>query len=409
MRHFLAYGNSDQASFRMPAVQGAFDYLTVPGTIAAYYPDATAAFVLSSKLNYIVDPRTPLFQGDIDRPKASHYALADWHGQAVRARMGEDQPRGPASFTPGFYTDAVIRGMVDAVIDRQRKYGDRASGIVEQLDRYQRLAEAAQQLAVPEPAITKGKRPSFVLLPYFVTDAEDEWRGVNLAIRAYGQELDQPDTISPVVAVKELTALDQVLGELPAGLSQTVFFWVDRFDEREVGTDSLTRLAQIVAAHSPRLDLVNLYGGFFSICLRYVGLWGFNNGLGYSESRDWPDLPATGAAPARYYMPRLHCFVSPGLGEFITREAPSLACTCSICQGRSVVSLSYHELKQHFALARKSEIELVNARPKDDLSAELIDAADTYLREIVPVLPAGIGRVNPQYLRRWASALNQIT
>jgi len=407
MKHFLAYGNSDQASFRMQGVQAAFDYLTVPGTIAAYYPDATAAFVLSSKLDYMVDPRTPLFQGQIEIPKASHFSLADWHGPAVRTRMGSEEERRPVSFTPSFYTDDVIRSMVDTVVGRQREYGDRASGIQEQLDRYQRLAEAAQ-MAEPAPAIKEGKRPSFVLLPYFVTDGHDDWRAVNLSIRAYGQQLPEPSTISPVVAVREVNALDQLLGELPAGLSPTVFFWVDRFDERDVGVEELRRLAEIVAAHSRRLALVNLYGGFFSICLSYVRLWGFNNGLGYSESRDWPDLPATGAAPARYYMPRLHCFVSPGLGEFITREAPSLACRCEICQGRSPVSLSYHQLKQHFALARKWEIEMVSARPKGELSAELIEAADTYLQEIGPVLPAGIGRVNPQYLRRWASALNQI-
>jgi len=407
MKHFLAYGNSDQASFRTQGVQSAFDYLTVPGTIAAYYPDATAAFVLSSKLEYMVDPRTPLFQGRIDIPKASHYSLADWHGPAVRAQMGSDETRRPVSFTPSFYTDDVIRSMVDTVVGRQREYGDRATGIQEQLDRYQRLAEAAQ-MAAPSPAITKGKRPTFVLLPYFVTDGQDAWRAVNLGIRAYGQQLPQPDTISPVVAVREVNALDQLLGELPAGLSQTVFFWVDRFEERDVGVEDLKRLGDIVAAHSRQLVLINLYGGFFSICLSYVRLWGFNNGLGYSESRDWPDLPATGAAPARYYMPRLHCFVSPGLGEFITREAPSLACACEICEGRSAVSLSYHQLKQHFALARKWEIEMVGARSKADVGTELNDAADTYQREIAPILPAGIGRVNPQYLRRWAKALEQI-
>jgi hypothetical protein len=406
VKHLLAYGNSDQASFRMPGVQSAFDYLTVPGTIAAYYPDATAAFVLSSKLDYMIDPRTPLFQERIDIPKASHYSLAEWHGKAVRGRMGSDEARGPVSFTPDFYTDDVIREMVDAVVGRQREYGDRAAGIQEQLDRYQRLAEAAQ-LAEPAPAITQGKRPSFILLPYFVTDGNDEWRAVNLGIRAYGENLPQPDTISAVVAVREVNALDRLLGELPAGLSQTVFFWVDRFDERDVGTEALTRLAQIVAAHSPRLELINLYGGFFSICLGYVGLWGFNNGLGYSESRDWPDLPATGAAPARYYMPRLHGFVSPGLGEFISREAPSLACECEVCKSRSAVSLTYHQLKQHFALARKWEIQLVAQRSKGEVSAELNAAADTYIHEIAPILPAGIGRVNPQYLRRWALALDQ--
>jgi len=65
----MAYGNSDQVSFRDPEVRESFDFMTVPGTIASYYADATAAFVLSSELNYLIDPRTPLFQGALQSPR----------------------------------------------------------------------------------------------------------------------------------------------------------------------------------------------------------------------------------------------------------------------------------------------------------------------------------------------------
>ena len=407
MKHFLAYGNSDQASFRTRDVQSAFDYLTVPGTIAAYYPDATAGFVLSSKLEYVVDPRTPLFQGDIDIPKASHYSLSEWHGPAVRARMGDDLSRDPVSFSPGFYTPAVIRSMVDTIVARQREYGERAAGIQEQLDRYERLLAAAHGVE-PGPVIAQGKRPAFIVLPYFVTDGQDEWVATNRQIRDYASDLDDPSSLSAVVAVKNVAILDDFLGDLPNRLSASAYFWVDRFDERAVVLDELVALGVAVRHHSQRLQLINLYGGFFSICLAYVGLWGFNNGLGYSESRDWPDLPATGAAPARYYLPRLHAYVSPGLAEFITREAPALACPCPICENRAPVALTYPQLKQHFALARKREISFVSDSTSDEVADELDDAAHVYLHEIAPILPPGIGRVNPQYLRRWASALRQL-
>src|ERR1051326_7243088 len=266
MRHFLAYGNSDQASFRTPAVQSAFDYLTVPGTIAAYYADATAGFVLASKLNYVIDPRTPLFQGNIEVPKASHYSLAEWHGPAVRQRMGDEVARAPVSFSPEFFTADIIRSTVDTVVARQREYGDRAAGIQAQLDRYQRLFEAAQGVG-PEPMIAQGKRPTFVLLPYFVTSGNDQWMEVNRRIRDYAAGLAEPHSLCGVVATTQPALLDVVLRELPGPLSTTTFFWVDRFDERAVSVEELIRLAEVVREHSGRLQLVNLYGSYFSICL----------------------------------------------------------------------------------------------------------------------------------------------
>jgi hypothetical protein len=290
------------------------------------------------------------------------------------------------------------------VVARQREYGDRAAGIQEQLDRYQRLFEAAQGVG-PEPMIAQGKRPTFILLPYFVTNGNDQWMEVNRQIRDYAAGLADPQSLCAVVAVTQPALLGVVFQELPGALGTTTFFWVDRFDERAVSVEELIRMAEVVREHSGRLRLVNLYGSYFSICLEYVGLWGFNNGLGYSESRDWPDLPTTGAPPARYYLPRLHVFVSPGLAEFITREAPSLSCPCEICANRAPVSLSYPQLKQHFALARKREIRYVAQNAKDDVAADLVDAADIYAREIAPILPSGIGRINPQYLRRWAAAI----
>jgi hypothetical protein len=407
MRHFLAYGNSDQVSFRSPIVKSSFDYMTVPGTIASYYSDATAAFVLSSNLSYVVDPRTPLFQGAIDLPKKSHYSLAEWHGSAIKKLMGDSARRLPVKFQARDFTDDVIAEMVKSIVRQQRAYGDRAKNIQQQLDRYQRMFELARGVE-PQPTVAEGKRPSFVLLPYFVTDGRDEWRAVNLQIRAHAQELERPDELSAVVAVKSADALNQILAELPAGLSRTTFFWIDRFDEREHPIESLSALAETVAAHSDRLSLINLYGGFFSILLSYKGLWGFSNGLGYSESRDWPELPATGAAPARYYLRRLHCYVSPGLGEHIMRNVPALACPCEICQGRAIIALTYHQLKQHFALARKWEIELVAERTPAEVADEMDEARRLYRVDVAPTLPSGLGRVNPDYLQRWSAILRAI-
>lgn len=146
MRHFLAYGNSDQASFRNPEVRRCFDMISVPSTIASYYADATAAFVLSSGRDYFIEPRTPLFQEWIREPRASHYTLAAAMGHAVQDRLGPLSERESkiVQFPAGFYSHDVCDEVVASLISFQRDYGGRAEHISEKLNRYRSLLDRAQ-------------------------------------------------------------------------------------------------------------------------------------------------------------------------------------------------------------------------------------------------------------------------
>ena len=404
MRHFLAYGHSDQVTFRATAVQTSFDYLTVPGTVAAFYPDATAAFVLSSGVDYVIDPRTPLFQARIDAPRASHYELAAWHGEEVRKHMGDKKRRAPVTFDADFYTAEIIAQMVDAAVGAQRGYGHRAPKIQEQLDRYRALRAEAQGRAI-EASPSEQRPPAFVIAPYFVTTGRDAWATVNDRVIERCLTLMERDEISTLVAVDSVGHLEDRLAAIPTELAPTAFYWVHSFNERTVPQSDLADMWAVVSRLSARRPTVNFYGGFFSICMGRVGLWGFNNGLGYSESRDWPELSATGAAPARYYLRPLHTYVSPALGEFIIERHEEWACKCQFCNGKRVVTLTYHELKQHFALSRRWEIELVDRTAPADIATQLTDAAKVYDEQIAPRIPPGTQRLDVSYLRRWAAVL----
>src|SRR4051812_2362695 len=109
MKHFLAYGNSDQASFVSPEVRDCLDYMSVPATIAAYYSEATAAFVRSSQLEYVIDPRTPLFQETLKGVRASHVSLSSRLGPTIQSRV---KLGATVSFPASFYTQAVIQQLV---------------------------------------------------------------------------------------------------------------------------------------------------------------------------------------------------------------------------------------------------------------------------------------------------------
>ncbi len=406
MKHFLAYGNSDQASFRDPAVRECFDVMTVPGTIAAYYADATAAFVLSSELDYIIDPRTPLFQEVIDVPRASHFALASHCGAAIARVLAEGD--GAVAFPADFYTADVVTELVNGILSFQLGYGRRAGEITAQLTRYAALLAESRGLQPIQTAAADNQRaPAFILAPYFaMMSPDDPWGDLNRKIwDACVSAAEEPRNVSAVVAVTDVRSLTAVLERIPEELSRATFFWIAGLNERRSSIADLSLLWEGVAAWGGHRDLVNLYGGFFSICLHYAGLFGFNNGLGYSESRDWPELGATGAAPARYYMPALHLFVSPAVAQLICEQDDWFRCACSVClaqpDGR-VVGLSYHRLKAHFALARRQELELVTTGELATVVDGLRTTASRF-NSLRRRLPPGMPDVT--HLLRWAEVL----
>lgn len=414
MRHLLAYGNSDQASFRNVEVRESFDVMTVPGTIAAYYPEATAGFVLSSQIDYLIDPRTPLFQDSLDSPRASHFSLAEWHGSTVSSTLTDDG----ANFDTAFWTPEVVDEMVREVIRRQRDYASNGPAVQSKLDRYAALlAEAMAEQGEQRPA-RETKAPFCVLAPYFaVSGTDDPWWQVMLSVWDSCSALPEPENIIPVLcvdgrpqkAVDGVTTLETLLPLVPASLSSACFFWITNFDERKASEEQLRHLWRVVAEYPSDRSLINMYGGFFSICLGYAGLAAFGNGLTYSEFRDWPALNATGAAPPRYYVRDLHAFLSPAVAASLAAADDSFNCPCSACTdwratGQSIASLPYHDLKRHFALARRWEMDTIENSTPDEVAAALRNAKDRLdiarnnnivLRSLQPA----------EYLNRWSAVL----
>lgn len=407
MKHFLAYGNSDQASFRTPKVQEAIDYMTVPGTIAAYYPDATAAFVLTSRLAYIIDPRTPLFQGRIARPKASHVSLAAHMGATISGIVGDGSSA--VSFSPATYSGEVLQEVAASTIDLQRNYGGRAEKSAEKMDYYRSLLEEAWGPSAELHKDDEERRsPALVLAPYFAVESlDDPWWELTQALWMTCTTLEAPETICPVVAISKASELGQALSAIPSQLSPTTFFWLTGCDERRASIDILQSLWATLEGVSGR-RIINLYGSFFSICLGKAGLWGFNNGLGYSESRNWPELTSTGAAPARYYVPQLHMYLPPATARLVLEADTFFQCPCELCHelgARAPTALKYHQLKQHFVLSRSWEIAQVAASDSQVLARELRDAHARFASRVEDRLPPRV-RIDTSFLVRWAEVLD---
>lgn len=412
MRSYLIYSQSDQNTLRDERLDTAFHGVSVPGTIAAYFRDATASFILTSDRPYFIDLRTPLFQGDLPEARPSHMELARVISQSVFDRLAST-----GRFDAGFYSDDVLTEVLDGVVEFQNGYAAEAPRLAQKLARYARLRAEARGEPIPADPVAGAREPEMILSPYFccASSADDPW--LDVMRRSWALVAQRPDShaISPVLGLNsdDPGHLANLIGLVPPEMNRRLLFWLTGFDERSESVDRLVALWRVVATYSHEFALMNLYGSYFSVMAHKAGLAAVNSGIGYSEFRRWPELSSSGAAPARYYVPALHSFVSPGVAQLLIDRDPWFACECAICQARTaggapaVVSLSYHELKKHFVLARASEIASVVGRSVVELRRE-IDAVSARVEPFVSPGRDRIQGLGASHLRAWSEALGRI-
>jgi hypothetical protein len=214
-----------------------------------------------------------------------------------------------------------------------------------------------------------------------------------------------------VVAVKDPSELATAV--IATGQAETVV-WVSDLDEMRV--ENYPRLAAYAAAiaeiSAHDMTPFALYGGYFAVMLRSLGLAGASHGVGFSESRDHVELKSSGAAPARFYVARLHRFVSRDLASELWRRRPALI--DSEYPGyvsRDPLDLDYHELMQHSVHARRHEIHTGAMKSAGDYVTQSREEKASFLRDLEGLLlpPALMKRASelPAPLGVWANALEQ--
>jgi hypothetical protein len=342
--HYLAYGATDQETFR--ELRDSYSGVVVPATIAAFQRQGTGGFVLSLSATpeappYVIDPRFPLFQQALQAPKKSHTALAELLGDSELVVQDFDP-------TPDAFPDERIALIAQKWVEFNIGYGAKES---QSFDKYaKRLKEAIE----PEHA----QDPEAVLAPYFACDGPDDpwWKR---SVKFFEQTRDAAGDTSclRVVCASRSSALDELLLSLDG--DEQLIVWVSNFDEHKATVEELVAYRRAIAhAVEKRQDTFALYGGFFSVLLGIDGLRGASHGVGYSEHRNWRELPSAGAPPARYYLRRAHRYVAQDLAQVLYTISPDLTkCPCPHCDQRPPIELDYHELMKHSVLCRAEEIE----------------------------------------------------
>jgi hypothetical protein len=362
--HYLSYGATDQQTVRFLA--NLYDGLLVPGTVAAFQREGTGGFVLALSAlpdapTYAIDPRFPLFQQRLPRPKQSHIALAELLG--VPALVRATDPR------PADFPDQMLATIAESWANFNGGYQVVAGS---KFDKYARRLGHPVQPANAQP-------PRYVLPPYLIAQAPaDPWWTVSA--RLYDEtaaRLHDPARAVRVVATPDASSLGRLLSAVP---DQRLAIWVSGLDELTASPQDLLAYARAIRASGDSgRSLFALYGGFFSVLLHSVGLGGSSHGIGYGENRSWIELPESGPPPARYYLPQLHRYVQPDEAARLYFADRRLAeCHCDECNGDAPLGLDYHALMRHSVRCRALEVEEWQALSIEEIRGRLRGEIDEF-------------------------------
>jgi hypothetical protein len=396
--HYVSYGATDQQTVRNLA--GSYTGILVPGTVAAFQREGTGGFVLSlsatpASPEYAIDPRFPLFQQALSRPKRSHRSLAEALGAPGLVRSRDPNPR---DFTP-----TLVRTIARSWAEFNGTYRSRAGG---------KFAKYARRLGRPVES-TESKPPTFVLAPYLaVSNRTDPWWELSKSLFDRTEEhVEDVGRCIRVIAAKDVSALEELIEDVP---EERLAVWPSGLDEITSTSGDLGDYARTIQrASEGGRSLFALYGGFFSVLMNNLGLSGASHGIGYGEYRNWIELPTSGPPPARYYLPQLHRYVQPDEAtRLFLADSRLSACGCQECNGDPPLGLDYHALMRHSVRCREREITEWAGLSLGDMVTRLDEEA-TEFRQVLHAsgLPeVVISRTERQaaHLARWVDALESV-
>ena len=396
--HYLTYGATDQRTVRK--LQDSFTGLIVPGTVAAFQREGTGGFVLTlsatqASTPYLIDPRFPLFQKQLAEPKQSHIELASVLGDP--SLVCRDRDPEPRDFTPE-RVDLIARSWVEF----NRGYPTAANA------KFDKYADRLNEPVIRQQA----KSPQFVLAPYTMAIGSDDpwWEVSRMLYERTRHHLGDAGDCIRVLAATNPAGLLRLTRDLP---DSRFSVWVSGLDELGSDPALLHDYAKGLQEVRDDVQMFALYGGFFSVLLSAIGLRGSCHGIGFGESRAYPQLQRSGPPPPRYYVPTLHRYVLPDLAyQLWLQDSTLVECTCRVCDGLPPVELDYHSLMMHSVLCRAREIQdwvgadlpWIIERLKGEHRAYL----DSLARSTAPEVIKGEGERVARHLPKWIEALSSL-
>jgi len=301
--HILRFGvHAEQTFF----TQGKdfYDWVLFNANTVHYFASGTGAFI-SGKLadkSYFIDPITHAFghhpqyikKPDSNEPKSSFAGLAEEYGEPARSNIG-NRALNESDFTP----DTVLEGFTKRVIDFQR------DGLLRS------LAPTDSKYMVGDPA--EILRPKILVAPYFYMNSSNykNWLPINLALIEAAQTFCEGYPLYGEIVIdrgilEDKNDYEAIIDAYLGANCKGFLLWIADFSEHEVPRQLLANYIDFIRNLSQdEREILNIYGGYFSIILTQLGLKGVTHGPGYGEERDV--IPVGGGVPrAKFYLTPVH-------------------------------------------------------------------------------------------------------
>jgi len=387
--HYLTYHHVTQNFFRNH--RDKFDGLIIPLSVAIAFRQGTGGFVLTLRKQYALDPRTPIFQAAFERQsiRQVHLGMAAVHGPTVQAIFAS------RPLVPSDLDGPTVVNMAQRVVTFQKEFAQQSAN---------KVAKYAELLGEDVQSSYEG--PTFLVPPYFrYGSRSDPWYAVSLRLAEAAAREKGSYRLAPVVHMTQDFPdgeLEPLLRDYSDAAFDGLVLFVNDLQEYVSPRPVLEKYARLVTTlRQSNRPLFGLFGGYFTLLLRKIGLGCFSNAVGYGEYRD-SGYHEGGRAVRRYYVPRLHRYFTDIEARAllnIVNEA-WVRCECHVCRRRlDITNLTSQELLDHFLNVRLQELHEASSA---DLGTMLDELEGTWRRlRRFRALPTD----RYQHLCEWAAAL----
>jgi hypothetical protein len=428
---YLRFGLTRKKEF-LRDVRRAYDGIVLMGNILLYQYKSTPMVIYECQRPFFVDPMSYLFGQPYEdfkqrvkpgpRFKPSFEKLMKGHGLDPRDFLPYDYRRLLRTLTSS-----------DAKVERftENSLGFQWANV------WNAVQEASEYLSEERrrELVENDYRPRFLIPPYFLYTpirggGASITNDLNSRILQYcWNNREKWGDIFPAVLIRKESLENDFIDAVVQAVRRFDFpgycIWVEDFDERFATCEQISGLIRLTQALSEgEREVVMLYGGFFSLLLKYFGATCVCHGLAYGEARTLAAAAqqGSGPAPVRYYVLELHRFLTLDDALVVLRARPDLICSCRICQRvigndpERVTHFSNEEAlaEMHFLYNRLQERRMIATATLEQAIQSLQwtltlndDIADITKRFKVRGGYEERPIVDPAYIQSWATALQE--
>ena len=238
-------------------------------------------------------------------------------------------------------------------------------------------------------------KPEFLVTPYFyINNLQSKWYKITKEISKIAIDLKEDnDEIYALLCIsKSILNNQKSIKTMLEDFSEVdgIIFWISNFDEQHDDIRELANFINLIKIFSKK-QIINLYGGLFSIFSQKLGLNGVASGICYSESKGAEDKPPEGGGlRKRYYIPqsKSKAVEANARAYYEFNDIKSL-CDCQICSehiqnlenlttnnkllANFFSQISIKQTKDHFMLNRLREDNEIGQKSLDNCIKDITE------------------------------------